>query len=227
MYTIDNMDELINRRTIASQVFDRVVDAIVRGVLPAGEPLSESDIATRFGVSRAPAREAVLRLESKGLVTRTPHVGARVVSLTRDDLTQLFEMREALEGMACRLAAERISERELADLSASLDAHSVQPELASGAAYFQEGGDQDFHFRIAGASRNMRIQRALCEDLYHLLRIYRFRSSARRGRAQEAYGEHRSILAALEARDPDGAEAAMRRHIRQSALNIDFILPGA
>lgn len=213
----------VNRQTFAAQVFDMAVDAIVRGDFPPGAPISEAEIAARFGVSRAPAREALLRLSEKGLVTRTPHVGARVIEFTRNDLIELFETREALEGMACRLAAERISEAELQHLEAALETHSAEPDLAAGKSYFQRGGDEDFHFGIARASGNLRLERHLCDDLYHLLRIYRFRSSTRSGRAKQALSEHRAILAALKARDPDKAEAAMRHHIQQSKMNIGTV----
>ncbi len=211
---------MVNRQTFAAQVFDMAVDSIVRGDFPPGSPISEAEIASRFGVSRAPAREALLRLSEKGLVTRTPHIGARVIEFSRDDLVELFEIREALEGMACRLAAERISDAELSHLEAALESHSTAPDLASGKSYFQRGGDEDFHFGIARASGNIRLERHLCDDLYHLLRVYRFRSSTHSGRAKQALAEHRAILAALKTRDPSKAEAAMRHHIQQSKMNI-------
>lgn len=210
----------VNRQTFAAQVFDMAVDAIVRGEFPPGSSISEAEIATRFGVSRAPAREALLRLSEKGLVSRTPHVGARVIEFSRDDLVELYEMREALEGMACRLAAERITDGELEHLEAALKSHSAAPDLASGKSYFQSGGDQDFHFGIARASGNIRLERHLCDELYHLLRIYRFRSSTRSGRAKQALEEHRAILGALKERNPARAEEAMRHHIQQSKMNI-------
>lgn len=217
----------VNRQTFAAQVFDMAVDAIVRGELPPGSSISEAEIAARFGVSRAPAREALLRLSEKGLVSRTPHVGARVIEFSREDLIELFEIRESLEGMACRLAAERISDSELKHLEAALDLHSAAPDLASGKSYFQGGGDQDFHFGIARASRNVRLERHLCDDLYHLLRVYRFRSSTRSGRAKQAFEEHHAILKALQERNPDKAEAAMRHHIQQSKMNIGNVTDNA
>jgi DNA-binding GntR family transcriptional regulator len=206
----------INRKTLADQVFDQVVDAIVRGDIAAGSPISEVEIAERFGVSRAPAREAIFRLEAKGLATRAAHIGARVVELNQRDLGELYQMREALEGMACRLAAERIGDAELAALSDDLGRHEVQIAEASGKGYFQGGGDQDFHFRIVRASANKRLEHSLCDDLYDVMRLYRFRSSLAPGRANEALAEHRTILAALLLRDPDKAEAAMRLHIQHS-----------
>jgi len=206
----------LSRVTLADQAFDNLADGIVRGEFPPGAPLSELEIAAKLGISRAPAREAIYRLEARGLVRRSPHLGARVVELSLADLRELFEVREALEGMACRLACEKMSNDDLDALAKSLTTHSQQPDLAAGSAYYQSGGDNDFHFRIAHSSGNARLVRALCEDLYHVMRIYRFRSSTQPGRARQALSEHKAIVAALRARDPETAEARMRAHIRQS-----------
>ena len=123
--------------------------------------------------------------------------------------------------MAARLAATAMSDADFDALEQSLDAHRRQPDVASGTAYYQAGGDQDFHFRIATGSKNQRLFRLLCEDMYSLMRVYRFRGSASPGRAPHAYKEHQDILAALRRRDGDGAEAAMRHHIRQSWANTE------
>lgn len=211
----------IPRLTLADHAFEKLAEAIVRGEFSPGAPLGELEIAARFGISRAPAREAIYRLEAKGLVRRSAHLGARVVELTLDDLRELFQMREVLEGLACRLATLKMSDVEIEDLHASLMNHRRQPDLASGAAYYQPGGDHDFHFRIVHASGNQRLARTLCDDLYHVMRVYRFRSSTQPGRALQALGEHEAIVSALRARDPDSAEARMREHIRQSWANTE------
>ncbi len=209
----------VSRQTLADQVFERIVEAIVVGDIATGAPIGENEIALRFGVSRGPAREAIVRLEGKGMVTRTPHLGARVVDLSLDDLRSLFEIRESLEGMACRLAAERMSDAELDRLEAGLRSHADRPDIAAGHAYYQPGGDQDFHFGIARASHNQRLFRSLSEDLYDVMRLYRYRSSQTPGRAREALNEHRVIVEALRSRDANAAEAAMRAHIRASWVN--------
>lgn len=197
------------------------------GDIVAGSAISENDIAVRFGVSRGPAREAIFRLEAKGLATRAAHFGARVVDLTLEDLRSLFEIREALEGAACRLAAERISDEEIAGLEHNLAQHSAQPEVASGQSYYQPGGDRDFHIGIATASHNQRLLRLLSGDLYDVMRVYRFRSSLTPGRSLDALKEHRAILEALRSRDPAKAEAAMRQHIRASWENTQKTFQGA
>lgn len=209
----------IRRQTLADQVFDRAVEAIVSGEIEAGGPISEIEIADRFGVSRGPAREAIFRLESKGLVTRTAHLGARVVALTLEDLRSLYEMREALECKATRLAAARVSDEALVQLAMTLERDAQNAEVASGKSYYQLGSNDDFHVQIIRASGNIRIERALCDELYDVLRLYRFRSSLAKGRASVAWDEHQAILEALKARDPDRAEQAMRHHIHTSWCN--------
>jgi DNA-binding GntR family transcriptional regulator len=211
----------IERITLADRVFDQIVEAIVQGRIAPGETINEVNLSGHLGVSRAPLREAIFRLEAKGLINRVPHLGARVVDLQPRDLEELFAIREGLEGMAARLAAIAMSNEDLGALERSLEAHRRQPDVASGTAYYQAGGDQDFHFRIASGSNNRRLFRLLCEDMYSLMRVYRFRSSATPGRARQAYKEHQNILAALRRRDPDAAEEAMRRHIRLSWANTE------
>lgn len=219
--------QTIARITLADRVFEQIVDAIVQGRIAPGETINEVNLAARLGVSRAPLREAIFRLEAKGLLQRVPHLGARVVDLQPRDLAELFAIRESLEGMAARLAAVAMSDADLDQLQQSLEAHRQQPDVASGTAYYQAGGDQDFHFRIASASNNRRLFRLLCEDMYSLMRVYRFRSSAAPGRARQAYREHQDILAALRRRDAEAAEAAMRRHIRLSWSNTQARLAAA
>src|SRR5690606_25345093 len=112
-------------------------------------------------------------------------------------------------GTACRLATRLISDESLDQLQELLNEHANQNELQAGTHYFQRPGDYDFHFRIIQASGNKRLIKMLSEDLYHLLRIYRYRSSERVGRAQEALAEHQCIIDAMRARDPELAERQM------------------
>jgi DNA-binding GntR family transcriptional regulator len=209
------MGKSLTRLTLADQAFERLANSIIGGELAPGAPLGEAEIADKFGVSRAPAREAIYRLEARGLVRRSQHHGARVVELGLADLRELFQVREALEGMACRLAAEAMTDAELEQVTAGLAKPVYQPDLAPAAAYYEAVGDDDFHCRIARGSHNGRLEQMLREHLYPLLRVPRFRSRTRVSRVKQAQAEHEAIAAALCARDADGAEARMREHIRQ------------
>jgi DNA-binding GntR family transcriptional regulator len=114
-----------------------------------------------------------------------------------------------------------MSERDLRGLAELLDKHSSQETIRKGTGYYQEAKDFDFHFRIIQASANPRLIEMLCGELYDQLRIFRYKSSTKPGRAQQAFSEHQDILAALMAREPDRAEAAMRQHIRNARKHIE------
>lgn len=204
--------------SLAEEAFGKLVQAITSGEFRPGQKLSEAELARQLGISRGPLREALGRLEGR-LVMRTPRIGVRVIDFSSEDLEHLFFVREALEGMAARLAAERMSEAELAQLQNLLAHHAKQPELASGSAYHQRSHDEDFHFTIVRAARCERLEQMLLDELYYQLRIHRLRSSTRPGRAQQALTEHREILVALASRNPEAAEAAMRHHIRNARLS--------
>ncbi|ELU09351.1 hypothetical protein CAPTEDRAFT_51198, partial [Capitella teleta] len=104
------------RLTQASEVTEVLVQDIISGQLPEGSRISEPELSRRYGIGRGPLREAILRLEGMGLVVRAPHVGARVVTLTRQELSEIFAIREALEGIAAREAARNMSNEDLVDL---------------------------------------------------------------------------------------------------------------
>ena len=210
----------IEVRSLADHAFDRLLEAITLGELEPGTRLSETLLARQLGVSRGPLREAIRRLEGRKLVVRTPNVGPHIVSLTPADLVEIFHIREHLEGLAVRFAAERMSNAELDRVEQRLETHARDRDLVRGNGYFQRAGDQDFHYLIVQGSRSPRLIELLCNDLYYLLRIYRFRSSGVTGRAKIALDEHRAILAAMRARDADRCEKLMRSHIAAARENL-------
>lgn len=207
--------------SLVEMLVERLEGSIISGELAPGEKLSEQGLAQALGVSRGPLREAIRRLEGRKLIERTRNIGPRVAELSDRDLFEILMMREALEGMACRHAALLMTDAEIADLRALLETHGRQESVRNGTGYYQESKDFDFHFRIAKASGNARLAQMLCGDLYDLLRVYRYKSSTMSGRAQVAFAEHRGIVEAIEARDPDAAEAAMRLHIRNARAYVE------
>jgi DNA-binding GntR family transcriptional regulator len=215
-----SLDRPITPLSLVDQIFERIADAIVVGEIQPGERIREASLAQKLGVSRGVLREAMQRLEGRKVVSRTSNIGVHVINLTEDDLFELYSMREALEGMAARLAAENMSDEDIEGLRSLLHAHERHEDLVQGESYFQRSDDQDFHFRIARGSHNARLERALCDELYYQLRLYRYRSSTRAGRAKQAFAEHMVIVNALAARDPEGAERAMRRHILNARDNL-------
>lgn len=207
--------------TLADQVFQQLQDDIVIGVLPPGTKLGETELASRYGVSRGPLREAIRRLETRKLVERAPHVGARVASLSLQDLVEIYHVREALEGMAANLAAQNMAPEAIEKLYAVLAQHEEQQDIKEDVAYFQREGDLDFHYQVIQGSHNNALIHMLIGNLYHMVRMYRYQFSTVSNRPQIALREHRQIVEAIAVRDGDMAEWLMRRHIRRARENIE------
>ncbi|EMK6815830.1 GntR family transcriptional regulator [Vibrio cholerae] len=207
--------------TKSENLTEYLIEAIVEGELAPGSKISEPELAKRFQVSRGPLREALMRVEGLGLIERISHIGARVIQLSPTKLVELYAVREALEGMAARLAARNITEIELAGLESLLSTHSTHIDQVEGASYFHQQGDFDFHYRIIQASRNQQLIGLLCDELYHLLRMYRYQSPRSHSRPVEALEEHKFILRAIRQRDEELAEMLMRRHISRSRQLIE------
>lgn len=215
------LDNKIQAQSLVDIVAERIEAAIISGRLEPGSKLSEQGLASSLGVSRGPLREAIRRLEGRKLLERTPNIGVRVAQLSLHDLNEILQVREALEGMAAGLAATNMSDREIAELAKLVEGHGKQKSVREGTGYYQESKDFDFHFRVVTGSGNARLIAMLTGDLYYLLRVYRYKSSTKPGRAQEALEEHKALLAALQARDGDAAEAAMRRHLRNARRYVE------
>ncbi|MES9942330.1 MAG: GntR family transcriptional regulator [Candidatus Thiodiazotropha sp. 6PLUC2] len=209
--------------TLTDRLFDALQRAIVEGEIPQGSKISEPELARQHGVSRGSLREAIARLEARKLVERKPNLGARVVTLSYEQLIEIFQLREALEGMAARLAAQNMTEMEIEELQTLLQQHGEQIAEQRGQAYFQKQGDLDFHYRIVQGSKNNQLIALLCNDLYHLLRMYRYQFGMRSKRSQQAYEEHHYLINAITARDAEMAELLMRQHIRSSRRNVEAV----
>lgn len=208
-------------QTLSDGAFERIQNAIVKGDIAPGTRLSEQYLCNTFGIGRGPLREAIRRLEGRRLVVRIPHAGVRVASLSYEELIELYYVREALEGMACRLAAQNMTEEQIAGLREVLATHEKHAGLQANESYYQQEGDLDIHYLIIQGSGNRTLSDMLCGDLYHLLRMYRYRYSTAPKRPQQAFAEHHRIIQAITERDGELAEMLMRRHISASRRNIE------
>ena len=205
--------------TSADKTFFQLRKDIVEGELSAGCKLSEVELSAKYGVSRAVVREAINRLESSNLVERKPNVGARVVALSAAGLSELYQVRESLEGMAARLAATNMSEKEIEELNQLLDSYSSGVEKEN--SYYQNAGDDDFHYRIIQGCKNSHLISILTEGIYHLARMYRVQLGMSGPRVSTAFDEHRHIVKAIYDRDPELAEILMRRHIAYTKSSLE------
>ena len=206
--------------TRADSVFDSLRTTIVRGELSPGSKINEPQLSKLYGISRGPLREAIRRLEGCKLVEIKANVGARVVELDIQKAIEIYEIREALEGLACGLAAERATSADCEQLRALLARHEAQIESEDGKRYYQKEGDLDFHYLIVSLSGNTRLFNFLCDELYHLLRLYRVQTSSQPSRPAQAFREHHRIVDAIEERDAMFAELLMRRHIASAKATL-------
>ncbi len=210
--------------TLSDLATHKLAQSIVTGELAQGQKLNEAELAERFGMGRGPLREALRHLEGMRLVKRTPNAGARVVVLDRKTLSDLYTVREALEGMACRIAAAQMSSDEIAQLGTLLDSHETQIAKQGGKVYAQSEGDLDFHYQIARGSRNQMLMDMLGSEQYQLLRMCRYRTSRNAQRTKPALNQHRQIVEALANRDGELAELLMRRHIQGAWRSISEMI---
>ncbi len=206
--------------TLADIASHRLAHSIVTGELAQGQKLNEAELAERYGMGRGPLREALRHLEGMRLVKRIPNAGARVVVLDYQTMSDLYAVREALEGMACRIAAARMTDEEINQLSLLLDSHAMQIEQQGGGVYSQSEGDLDFHFQIVRGSRNKMLMDMLGSEQYQLQRMCRYRTSRNAQRTRPALQQHRQIVEALAQRDGELAEMLMRRHIQGAWRSI-------
>jgi DNA-binding GntR family transcriptional regulator len=200
-----------DRRKVTDWVYEELKAAIVELRLAPGRPLREGTLAEQLGVSKTPIREALTRLEQDGLVETTSFKGAAVTGYSRQDLIELYELRELLENAAARGAAEWMSEQDRAHLDRlCLQSRELKTgkDAAKLAALISE-----FDTILFDQVKNTRI-RALIENLWvHLTRIGQL-TAVIPGRIEASVDEHTKIVEAIAARDPDRAEQYMRDHIR-------------
>ncbi len=212
----------VSTETTVDKLFHRLQQEIVEGRIATGSKLSEPVIAKEYGVSRAPLREALGRLESAGLITRKPNIGCRVITLSHEHLLEIYQLREAIESLAAELAAKNMSQVEIKELDALLKQHEKQ--IQTDHHYFQKEGDMDFHFRIVKGSKNETLINLFFNDLYQLIRLYRFQFGMASRRVSRAFLEHGHIVDAIRQRDSELAFYLMKRHISQSRKNVELML---
>jgi DNA-binding GntR family transcriptional regulator len=221
-YSVDTLAD--PGSTLAEQLFHTLNQAILDGELAPGSKISEQLLARRYGVSRGPLREALHRLQERRLITRSANQGARVVQLSAQGLSEIFTVREALEGIAAREAAVKATSEERDALSEALLRHRAELGEMGGPNRLPLTANRDFHFLIAQASRNPLLIQLLCLELYPLLRLYRGRGGEQSQPVWRALAEHQRILDAIDDRDPELAELQMRRHVAAARVRRELVL---
>jgi GntR family transcriptional repressor for pyruvate dehydrogenase complex len=221
--------EPIKKTRVAEEIADRIRILIMDGTFPAGQRLpSERFLTERFGVSRGSVRDALRMLEMIGLLETRHGQGtfpqeltvdrlvaplASVVSYRHDLQDELLDVRHMFEPAIARAAAARMTDEDLADLERILDAQ--RKKLKTGRSAIVE--DTAFHAALARSTRNRVVVRIM-STLNDLLVESRRLTLKQKGRPEQSLKGHEDVVAALRARDPDGAARAMDHHIDQIAV---------
>lgn len=192
------------------QAYRYIVDAIKDGRMPPGTRMREVDLAERIGLSRTPVREALNRLLSEGLVANDPARGMVVTELDHAMMSELYAMREVLEGTAARLAARHASEVEISFLR---DINERDAVLTDPVALAQN--NRLFHGTLYRCAHNRYLVNTL-NALQESMMLLGPTTLAASGRPDAARHEHGLIIEAMERRDGDAAEAHARAHIREA-----------
>ncbi len=205
---------------LENAVYTAIEERILSGEFHPGEPLTEARITEITGASRTPVRDALHRLERDGLVRIEPNRGAFVVGITRADLSDIYEVRRRVEGLASRRAAEHITED---DKKALLEIVEMQE------FFVRRGGDRlkeldsAFHDRVYALCGSHVITGTIAR-LHRQTGLFRKRSMYAGGRAEAMVGEHRAIYEAIARGDGDAAEQLTVCHIENAYLNLLKIL---
>jgi len=203
----------------AQGIFHALRRRIVQGDIAPGEALIEMSLAAEFDTSRARIREALAMLDERGLVTRRPNRGAVVRRATLDELRYLFQVREALEGMAAGLAAQQASPGAWDDLVALFGA-PTEALVEAGDVIGYLAHHEQLRSRILEEARNP-VLTATLAPIYDRTATVMRRLVLATNRPREALTEHRAVLAALAARDAEAAEARKRDQLRSARQALE------
>jgi DNA-binding GntR family transcriptional regulator len=199
-----------SRSDLGSDIVARIKAMIFSGELSPGQQIRQEEFAKQFGISRTPLLHALQVLKSEMLVESYPNRGTFVRTLSLEELKDIFEYREAIETMACRLASQRIMPGDIKQLRDLFKPFLEKPELANIREY--KKADQQFHQLIINHSGNTILPHMVM--LGNVLLVAYQKGLIRP--PVETLPEHLAIIEALQNRDPRKAEKRMRSHLRKS-----------
>lgn len=199
-----------NNTSRAEYVYQHLRQAIRDGRFQQGDRIREDDVAQSLGVSRTPVREALRRLQARGLLDFGSGRGLGIVELSRIHVLELYAMRELLEGAAARLAAQHATSTEVGYMR-----HLLNQFRGTKGPQQLASINRTFHRAIRDAAHNRYMVQSL-NDLNEAMTLLRGTTFSIPGRPETADIEHHAILDAIEKGDPDTAEREARAHIRMT-----------
>jgi DNA-binding GntR family transcriptional regulator len=200
----------LENQTLRERVHDHLKQEILAGHYPPGSELLEVPLSKELGVSRGPIREALWSLETEGLVQITPRRGAVVISLTKRDFLETYQVREALEVLGVRQAVPLLDEAALDRLNARNEDMAEHAARGDVDAFFEENAA--FHQALVEGSDNRKLVEVY-RRLIAQMGPYRLPSARLRGNLEQSVAEHGEIIAAMHDRDVGRAVEKIMKHI--------------
>lgn len=198
-------------RALYEEVAELLRQRIFNRELEPGSWIDELKIAQDYGISRTPMREALKVLATEGLVTMKVRRGAYVTEVSERDLADVYHLLSLLESDAAGVVAQRATDAQMAELQAlhqELE-NAVQPEQVNRQRFFEI--NERFHMHLLEIADN-RWRNQMVADLRKVMKLNRHNSLLKSGRIQESLNEHRTIMAALAARNPQACTQRMQEH---------------
>jgi len=203
------MRKVIERhQTLREKILESIREAILKGQLRPGEKVAEPELAERFGISRTPIREAFRQLESEGYLTVIPRKGAVVAQLSERDIEEFYAIKSVLEGFAARMAALKMSDREIEKLEAINEKLEQLAKQGDVKTFFRV--HNEFHESFIRAAGNDKLYE-LIEQLVMKFNRSRVASLALPGRMEISVNEHRKIIDAFKTRDGEKADNLVKK----------------
>lgn len=212
-----------NTAKVRGGTVDRLVERLRNGILMSryvpGQCLIEADLTRDFGVSRGPLREAFRHLSAEGLLQIVPNRGALVRRLSRQEATELFQIRTALEALAVRLAAQAINEGDNRKrFETAIEQIWNEAPRRSGLPYHEE--NRLFHLAILDICSNSKLAEVSRQQQLPLIML-QLSGAMTPAMYEDSVREHRAVACAILAGDADAAEAAVRQHLERASRITD------
>lgn len=204
--------DIQNHRPLREIVYEELKMQILTGRIEPGTRMMEIELAEEMGVSRTPIREAIRKLEKEGLVTIEPRKGAYASDVSTEDMVEILEVRQIMEGLAAELAASRVQEVQLDQLREAEERYNAA--VASGDTEQMIKYDSQFHKMIVEASNNKTLMQ-LIEPLQEMALRFRYLYYHDLNRAMNMPHEHDEIIDAIATGDQEQAKLAASMHIKR------------
>lgn len=208
----------LRRTNLSEDAYTFVRELLVDGKrYSPGEKISVEELSRELGVSRTPLWGAINRLDAEGIIEVVPRQGVYLIRYDPQKALEIYTAREALEGMATRLVAEKITAQQLAILRSSVD--EQRSYLKKGDINAYSAATVEFHERIVDIAGNRTLER-LVQSVFAQMKAMRIQQKYFPTHLPQSCDDHERLLKAFQARDPDKAEREARSHIRDLAKQI-------